>query len=70
MYLVEIINPETKELQYNTEVFTTQEDAENYLYEVCEDTHGLEGIIIALSINKAVLDEKHYLYKAKLLYHT
>lgn len=70
MYIVEIIDPEKAELVYNPEVFSTQKEAEEYLQEVCEDTHGLEGIIVSVLLEKAVFNDRMILTSAEVVYHT
>ena len=49
MYIVNIIDFETMVLAYQSEVFTTKELAEDYMVEVMENTHGLDGLIIEVS---------------------
>ncbi|CAD7767803.1 Hypothetical protein DAR_59 [Enterococcus phage dArtagnan] len=70
MYIVEIINPETAELAYSPEVFSNQEEAEEYLQEVCEDTHGLEGIIVSALLEEAVFNNRKILVSADIVHHT
>lgn len=70
MYIVEIINPETAELAYSPEVFSNQEEAEEYLQEACEDTHGLEGVIVSLLLEKSAIDERMILVSADVVYNT
>ncbi len=70
MYIVEIIDPEKAELVYNPEVFSTQNEAEEYLQEVCEDRHGLEGIIVSVLLEKAVFNDRMILTSADIVYHT
>lgn len=70
MYIVEIIDPEKAELVYNPEVFSDQEEAEEYLQEVCENRHGLEGIIISVLLEKAVFNDRMILTSADIVYHT
>ena len=70
MYIVEIIDPEKPELYYNPEVFSTQKEAEEYVHEVCEDMHGLEGIIISVLLEKAVFNNRMILTSADIVYHT
>ena len=70
MYIVEIINPETAELAYSPEVFSNQEEAEEYLREACEDTHGLEGIILSVLLEKGVFIDRMILTSAEVVYHT
>ena len=70
MYIVEIIDPEKTKLVYNSEVFSTQMEAEEYLKEVCEDTHGLEGVIVSVLLEKAVFNDRRILTSADVVYHT
>lgn len=49
MYIVNIIDFETMVLAYQSEVFTTKELAEDYMGEVMDNTHGLDGLIIEVS---------------------
>ena len=70
MYIVEIIDPEKAELVYTSEVFSDQEEAEEYLQEVCEDRHGLEGIIVSVLLEKAVFNDRMILTSADIVYHT
>lgn len=70
MYIVEIIDPEKAELVYSPEVFSNQDEAEEYLAEVCEDTHGLEGIIVSVLLEKAVFDNRRILVSADIVHHT
>lgn len=70
MYIVEIIDPEKAELVYTSEVFKDETEAEEYLKEVCEDTHGLEGIIISVLLEKAVFNDRMILTLADIVYHT
>lgn len=70
MYIVEIINPEKAELVYNPEVFNTQKEAAEYLQEVCEDTHGLEGIIVSVLLEKSFFNTRMILTSADVVYHT
>lgn len=70
MYIVEIIDPETAELVYNPEVFSDQEEAEEYLQEVCEDRYGLEGIIVSVLLEKAVFNDRMIITSADIVYHT
>lgn len=49
MYIVNIIDFEARTLAYQSEVFTTKELAENYMEEVMENIHGLDGLIIEVS---------------------
>lgn len=70
MYIVEIIDPEKAELYYNPEVFNTQKEAEEYLQEACEDTHGLEGIIVSVLLEKAVFNNRIILVSADIAHHT
>lgn len=70
MYIVEIIDPEKAELVYTSEVFSTQEEAEEYLKEVCEDRHGLAAIIVSVLLEKAVFNNRMILTSAEVVYHT
>lgn len=70
MYIVEIINPETAELAYSPEVFSTLKEAEEYLQEACEDTLGLEGVIVSVLLEKAVFNKRMILVSADIVYHT
>ena len=70
MYIVEIIDPEKAELVYTSEVFSTETEAEDYVHEVCEDMHGLEGIIISVLLEKAVFNNRIILTSADIVYHT
>lgn len=70
MYIVEIIDPGSAELYYNPEVFSTQKEAEEYLQEACEDTHGLEGIIVSVLLEKAVFNDRMILVSADVVNHT
>ena len=70
MYIVEIIDPGSAELYYNPEVFSTESEAEEYLQEVCDNTHGLEGIIVSVLLEKAVFNNKTILVSADIVYHT
>lgn len=70
MYIVEIIDPEKAELAYSPEVFSYQEEAEEYLKEVCEDRHELEGIIVSVLLEKAVFNDRMILTLADIVYHT
>lgn len=70
MYIVEIIDPEKAELVYTSEVFNDETEAEEYLKEVCEDTHGLEGIIVSVLLEKAIFDKRMILVSADIMYHT
>lgn len=70
MYIVEIIDPEKAELYYNSEVFSTLKEAEQYLQEACEDTHGLEGVIVSLLLEKSAIDERMILVSADVVYNT
>lgn len=70
MYIVEIIDPEKAELYYSPEVFSNQEEAEEYLQEVCEDTLGLEGVIVSVLLEKAVFNKRMILVSADIVYHT
>jgi len=49
MYIVNVIDFETKTLAYQSEVFTTKELAENYMEEVMENIHGLDVLIIEVN---------------------
>lgn len=69
MYIVEIIDPGSAELVYNPEVFSTQTDAEEYLQEVCEDRHGLEGIILSVLLEKNIYN-RMIMTSADVVYHT
>ena len=70
MYIVEIIDPEKAELVYNPEVFSTQKEAEDYLQEVCEETHVLEGIIVSVLLEETFFDNRMILVSADIVYHT
>ena len=70
MYIVEIIDPEKAELYYNPEVFSTLKEAEEYLQEACEDTRGLEGVIVSLLLEKSAIDERMILVSADVVYNT
>ena len=70
MYIVEIIDPEKAELVYTAEVFSTETEAEEYLQDACEDRHGLEGIIVSVSLEKAVFNDRMILTSADVVYHT
>lgn len=70
MYIVEIIDPEKAELAYSPEVFSYQEDAEEYLKEVCEDRHGLEGIIVSVLLEEDVFNNRMILVSADIVHHT
>ncbi|UUW40506.1 hypothetical protein [Enterococcus phage vB_Efm_LG62] len=70
MYIVEIINPETAELYYSPEVFSTLKEAEDYLQEACEDTLGLEGVIVSVLLEKSAIDERMILVSADVVYNT
>ena len=70
MYIVEIIDSEKAELVYNSKVFNDETEAEEYLKEVCEDTQGLEGIIVSVLLEKAVFNDKMILTFADIIYHT
>ena len=70
MYIVEIIDPEKAELVHRSEVFSDQEEAEEYLQEVCEDRHGLEGIIVSVLLEKAIFDGRMILTSAEVIYKT
>lgn len=69
MYIAEIINPEKCELEYNSETFSSQEEAEAYINEVCEDRHGLEGVVISVLIEKK-FSGTNILTRADVVYHT
>lgn len=70
MYIAEIINPETLVLEYTSEVFNTQAEAEAYVNEACEDRHGLEGVVISIMIEKAIFSGNNILTSANIVYHT
>lgn len=70
MYIVEIINPETAELAYSPEVFRDQDDAEEYLREICENEQGLEGVIVSVLLEKAVFNKRMILVSADIVHHT
>lgn len=70
MYIVEIIDPEKAKLVYTSEVFSNQDDAEEYLKEVCEDPHELEGIIVSVLLEKTIFDDRMILTSAEVVYHT
>lgn len=74
MYIVEIIDPGSAELYYNSKAFSTQQEAEEYLQNVCEDRHGLEGIILSVLLEKAVIHDRMIdrmiLTSADVVYHT
>lgn len=70
MYIVEIINPETAGLAYSPAVFSDQDEAEEYLAEVCGDTPGLEGIIVSVLLEKSLGDKRMILVYADIMYHT
>lgn len=70
MYIAEIINPEKCELEYNSEIFSSQEEAEAYINEVCEDRHGLEGVVISVLIEKQIISGTSILTRADVVYHT
>lgn len=70
MYIVEIIDPGSAELYYNPEVFSTLKEAEEYLQEVCEDTRGLEGIVVSVLLEKAVFNDRMILVSADVVYNT
>ena len=70
MYIVEIIDPEKAELVYKSEVFSSETEAEEYLQEVCDDTPGLEGIIVSVLLEKAVFNDKMILTLADIVHHT
>ena len=70
MYIVEIIDPARAELAYSTEVFSTQAEAEEYLQEACDNTHGLEGVIVSLLLEKSASDERIMISSADVVYHT
>lgn len=70
MYIVEIIDPEKAELEYCTEVFNSQEEAEDFVQEVCEDRHELEGIIVSVLLEKTVFNKLMNLTSAEVTYHT
>ena len=70
MYIVEIIDPEKAELYYNSEVVSTLKEVEEYLQEACEDTHGLEGVVVSLLLEKSAIDESMILVSADVVYNT
>lgn len=70
MYIAEIINPETGELEYTSQVFSNQVAAETYVNEACEDRHGLEGVVISIMIEKAIFSGNNVLTSANVVYHT
>lgn len=70
MYIVEIINPEKAELYYSPEVFSTLKEAEEYLQEACEDTLGLEGVIVSVLLEKAIFNNRKILVSADIVHHT
>lgn len=70
MYIVEIIDPEKAELIYHSEVFSDQDDAEEYLRETCENRHGLAGVIVSVLLEKAVFNKRMILVSADIVYHT
>lgn len=70
MYIAEIINPETWELEYGSEVFSSQDEAEAYVNEACEDRHGLEGVVILAMIEKSMLSGNNILTRTTVVYHT
>ncbi|UYE92530.1 hypothetical protein H1_110 [Efunavirus H1] len=70
MYIVEIIDPVRAELAYSTEVFSTQAEAEEYLQEACDNTHGLEGVIVSVLLEKNFSDNRMILVSADIFYHT
>lgn len=70
MYIAEIINPETRGLEYDSEVFSSQAEAEAYVNEACEDRHGLEGVVILAMIEKAMFNDNNILTRADVVYHT
>lgn len=70
MYIVEIIDPGSAELYYNPEVFSTLREAEEYLREACDDTHGLEGVIVSLLLEKSASDERMMISSADIVNHT
>lgn len=70
MYIVEIIDPEKAELYYSPEVFSTLTEAEEYLQEACEDTPGLEGVIVLVLLEKAVFNKGMTRVSAYIVYHT
>ena len=49
MYIVNVIDFETKTLAYQSESFTTKELAEDYMEEVMENIHGLDVLIIEVN---------------------
>lgn len=70
MYITEIINPETWELEYSSEVFSSQAEAEAYVNEACEDGDALEGVVILAMIEKAMFSDNNILTRADVVYHT
>lgn len=70
MYIAEIINPETWELEYGSEVFSSHAEAVAYVNEACEDRHGLEGVVILAMIEKAMFSGNNILTRADVVYHT
>ena len=70
MYIAEIINPETWELEYASEVFSSQAEAVAYVNEACEDIHGLEGVVILAMIEKSMFSGNNILTRADVVYHT
>lgn len=43
---------------------------EEYLQEVCEDTLGLEGVIVSVLLEKAVFNKRMILVSADIVHHT
>lgn len=70
MYIVEIIDPEKAELVYTSKVFSTETEAEEYLQEVCDDRHELEGIIVLVLLEKTVFNDRMILVSADVVNHT
>lgn len=70
MYIVEIIDPARAELAYSPKVFSTQAEAEEYLQEACDNTHGLEGVIVSVLLEKNFSDSRMILVSADIFYHT
>lgn len=72
MYIVEIIDPEKAELGYRSKFFSTETEAEaeEYLQEVCDDRHELEGIIVSVLLEKAVFNDRMILVSADISHHT
>lgn len=70
MYIAEIINTETRELEYASEVLSSQAEAEAYVNEACKDRHYLEGVVMLLEIEKAIVSRNNILTRADVVYHT